>query len=239
MVGPLKKAPSGHTDLPVLVDKFTKWIKVKPIMNICSQEAVEFFLDIVYRFGVPNCIIMDNGTNFTDKKFLDFCDRYGIRVDWASVGHPRTNGQVEQANGMVLMGLKPWFTPFFLTYRSEAVLPSDLNYGAPRGRAFDPDRAMEAQQDAIDLLEEARQMTLICSARYQQTLCRHQVERKMRKLRERKVLPPKFLGSSSSNQDNQDNKGGETQREYEYRALVSWANWLSLTPSEPAPTPSS
>lgn len=53
------------------------------------------------------------------------------------------------------------------------MLPSDLNYGAPRGRAFDPDRAMEAQQDAIDLLEEARQMTLICSARYQQTLCRY------------------------------------------------------------------
>ena len=31
---------------------------------------------------------------------------YGIRIDWASVGHPRSNGQVERANGMVLQGLK-------------------------------------------------------------------------------------------------------------------------------------
>jgi hypothetical protein len=47
------------------------------------------------------------------------------------------------------------FTLFFLTYRAEAVLPSDLNYGALRVKAFEPDRAVEAQQDAVDLLEEA------------------------------------------------------------------------------------
>ena len=107
MVGPLKKALGGFTHLLVTVDKFTKWIEVKPITNICSEEEVNFFLDIIYRFGVPNCIITDHGTNFTGKKFLDFCDGYDIRIDWASVGNPHTNGQVEQANGMVLQGLKP------------------------------------------------------------------------------------------------------------------------------------
>ena len=88
----LKKGPGDFTHLLVVVDKFTKWIEAKPITNICSEEAVKFFLDIIYRFGVPNCIITDHGTNFTEKKFLDFSDGYGIRIDWASVGHPRTNG---------------------------------------------------------------------------------------------------------------------------------------------------
>ena len=92
MVEPLKKASGGFTRLLVEVDKFTKWIEAKPITNICSKEAIKFFLDIIYRFSVPNCIITDHGTNFTDKKFLDFCDGYGIRIDWASIGHPRTNG---------------------------------------------------------------------------------------------------------------------------------------------------
>ena len=32
-------------------------------------------------------------------------------------------------------------TPFFLTYGSEAVLPSNLDYGAPRVKAFDPEMA--------------------------------------------------------------------------------------------------
>ena len=58
------------------------------------------------------------------------------------------------------------FTPFFLAYGAKAVLPSDLNHGAPRVKTFDRDRAMEAQQDAVDLLEEAHETTIICSARY-------------------------------------------------------------------------
>ena len=81
MVGPLKKVPGGFTHLLVAVDKFTKWIEVKPIINIRSEETVKFFLDIIYRFGVPNCIIADHGTNFTRKKFLNFSDGYGIRFD--------------------------------------------------------------------------------------------------------------------------------------------------------------
>ena len=61
-----------------------------------------FFLNIVHRFGVPNSIIMNNDTQFTRKKFLRFYDEYHIWVDWATVTHPQTNGQVERANSMVL-----------------------------------------------------------------------------------------------------------------------------------------
>ena len=82
MLGPLKKGLGGFTHLLVAVDKFTKWIKAKPITNIYSEEVVKFFLDIIYRFGVPNCIITDHGTNFTGKKFLDFSDEStGLRSD--------------------------------------------------------------------------------------------------------------------------------------------------------------
>ena len=88
MVRSLRKAPGGFTHQLVAVDKFTKWIETKPITNIYSEEAVKFFLDIIYWFGVPNCIITDHRTNFTGKKFLDLSDGYDIRIDWALVGHP-------------------------------------------------------------------------------------------------------------------------------------------------------
>jgi transposase InsO family protein len=68
---------------------------------------VVFFTNIIHHFRIPNSIITDNGTQFTGKKFLDFCADHHIRVDWAAVAHPMTNGQVERANGMVLQGLKP------------------------------------------------------------------------------------------------------------------------------------
>jgi transposase InsO family protein len=91
----------------VAIDKFSKWVEVRPITNLRAERAVTFFTDIVYRFGVPNSIITDNGSQFTGRKFLEFCDKFHIRVDWAVVAHPQTNGQVERANGMILQGLKP------------------------------------------------------------------------------------------------------------------------------------
>ena len=90
----------------VTVDKFTKWIEARPISATKSEQAVLFFLDIIHCFGVPNSIIKDNDTQFTEKKFLRFCNEYHIRVDWAAVAHPHTNGQVESTNDMVLQGLK-------------------------------------------------------------------------------------------------------------------------------------
>jgi transposase InsO family protein len=68
---------------------------------------VSFFTDIIQWFGVSNSIIIDNGSQFTSRKFLEFCNDHHIRVDWAAVAHPQTNGQVERANGMILQGLKP------------------------------------------------------------------------------------------------------------------------------------
>ena len=107
LVGPLQKAPGGYTHLLVAIDKFSKWIEVRPLNSIRSEQAVAFFTNIIHRFGVPNSIITDNGTQFTGRKFLDFCEDHHIRVDWAAVAHPMTNGQVERANDMILQGLKP------------------------------------------------------------------------------------------------------------------------------------
>jgi transposase InsO family protein len=205
LVGPLQKAPRGFTHLLVAIDKFSKWIKVRPLNSIRSEQAVAIFTNIIHRFGVPNSIITDNGTQFTEKKFLDFCDDHHIRVNRAVVAHPMTNGQVERANGMILQGLKPricndlnkfgkwwtkglpsvvWslrttpsrttgFTPFFLVYGAEAVLPMDLEYGSPRTKAYDDRSNQTNREDSLDQLEEARGVALLHSARYQQSLRRY------------------------------------------------------------------
>jgi len=107
LVGPLKKAARGYTHLLVAIDKFSKWIEAQPITNIRSEQAILLFIDIIHRFGIPNVIITDNGTQFTGKKFLDFNERHHIRVNWSAVAQPQTNGQVERANDMILQGLKP------------------------------------------------------------------------------------------------------------------------------------
>jgi ribonuclease HI len=81
LVGPLQKAPGGYTHLLVTIDKFSKWIEVRPLNSIRSEQEVAFFTNIIHRFGVPNSIITDNGTQFTGRKFLDFCEDHHIWVD--------------------------------------------------------------------------------------------------------------------------------------------------------------
>jgi transposase InsO family protein len=211
MVGPLRQALEGFTHLLVVVDKFSKWIEARPIVNICSEEAVSFFTDIIYQFGIPNTIITDNSTEFTGKKFLNFCDDNHIRVDWSAVADRKRNEQVERANGMILQELKPkifkrldkfrarwvaelssvlWslrttvsratgFTPFFMVHGSVAVLPTDIDYDSPRVRAYTEEGNQVALEDTIDQLDEARDVALLRSAKYQQAL-RHYHKRNMR-----------------------------------------------------------
>jgi transposase InsO family protein len=67
---------------------------------------VEFIKEIMYWFVMPNNIITKNGTKFTAREFKDFCADLGIKINYASVSHSQSNGQVEHSNGMILQGLK-------------------------------------------------------------------------------------------------------------------------------------
>ena len=174
------------THILVMVDKFTKWIEVKPIRKCDGRTAVSFLKDIILRYGHPHSIITDNGTNFAEGAFARFCLEKRIRLDLASVAHPQSNGQVERSNALVLSGIKPrliepllrapgcwldeipavlWslrttpnrstgYTPFFLVYGAEVVLPTDIEHDSPRVALYTESEAKEARENDVDLLEE-------------------------------------------------------------------------------------
>jgi hypothetical protein len=209
MVGPFKPARGKMTHILVMVDKFTKWIEVKPISKCDGHMAVKFLKDIILRYGVPHGIITDNGSNFAQGPFARYCEEVGIRLDIASIAHPCTNGQVERSNGLVLSGIKPrlieplektpgcwldelpavlWslrttlnrstgYTPFFLVYGAEAVLPIDVIHDAPRVVLYTEEEAKEARENDVDLLEKAREITLSRTAVYQQNLRRYHAQK--------------------------------------------------------------
>ena len=90
------------------VDKFTNWVEAEPVSKCDATTAVQFMEKVIFRFGFPHNIIMDNGTNLSKGEMEDFCQREHIRLDLASVVHPQTNGQAERANQEILRGIKPW-----------------------------------------------------------------------------------------------------------------------------------
>jgi transposase InsO family protein len=92
--------------LYVAIDKFTKWPEAYPVVKIDKHSTLKFIRGITSRFGGPNRIITDNGTQFTNELFGDYCDDMGIKLCFASPAHPKSNGQVERANAEILKGLK-------------------------------------------------------------------------------------------------------------------------------------
>jgi hypothetical protein len=200
-IGPFRTAPCGYKHILVAVDKFTKWIKVRPIAKVTSVEATKFIRDVIHRFGVPNRIKTDPGNAFTGSVFWDFCQDNTIDVYYSSVAHPRCNGLAERANGMVLQPLKDriyndvsnyatrwlakllhviWglrtqvsFSPFFLVYRSEAVLPSDVAFGAPRIQFYEEGEVEQTHRVDLDSLDEQRLAAVMRQSRHDQQLRRY------------------------------------------------------------------
>jgi hypothetical protein len=61
-------------------------------------------------------------------------------------------------------------SPFFLVYGAEAVLPTDLDYGSPKLKAYQEQQNQQAREDSLDQVDEAQDVVLLHSARYQQCL---------------------------------------------------------------------
>jgi transposase InsO family protein len=76
------------------------------MVKINKQFTVKFIKSIIYRFGVLNIIITDNGSQFISSTFQWYCEDLCIKICYASITHLESNGQVERANTEILKGLK-------------------------------------------------------------------------------------------------------------------------------------
>ena len=62
---------------------------------------IDFISGVVHRYGVPHNIITDNGSNFTAEEVKTWCNKMGIKLDYASVYHPKQ--MVKSNKQMVLI----------------------------------------------------------------------------------------------------------------------------------------
>ncbi|GJX40720.1 reverse transcriptase domain-containing protein [Tanacetum coccineum] len=107
MVGPFPEGPEKVKFFIVAMDYFTKWIEAKAVATITGNQVKKFVWDnIVCRFGLPGEIFLDNGKQFSDNPFKDWCEKLNITQRFASVKHLQTNGLVESANRSLGEGIK-------------------------------------------------------------------------------------------------------------------------------------
>ena len=102
--------PTGVRQLKFLVvgiDYFTKWVEVEALATITKRNVRSFvWRNIICRFGIPRILVSDNGKQFDNNAFRDFCSELGIKNHYSSPAHPQANGQVEVTNRSLLKIIK-------------------------------------------------------------------------------------------------------------------------------------
>ncbi|KAL2250131.1 UNVERIFIED_CONTAM: Transposon Tf2-11 polyprotein [Sesamum indicum] len=141
--------------------------------------AVEYFS----KFGVPRILISDNGTEFQGRKITEWCKELKIVQHFIAVANLQANGQTEVTNITILQHLKirleskgSWVeelagvlwayrttprtatgeTPFFLVYRTEAIIHAEIEEESQGIMMYDPESNQNERNSDLTVIEEKR-----------------------------------------------------------------------------------
>ena len=182
-MGPYPTAFRQLKFIVVGIDYFTKWVEAKPLATITEKSICTFvWKNIIYRYRIPRVLVSDNGKQFDNGSFRDFCTKLGINNHYSSPAHPQANGQVEVINQTLLKIIKTrlegakgiwpdelpsvlWAyrtitrtptreTPFQLTYGADVVIPVEVGLTSYRVQNYMEDKSEEAMRLQLDLVDE-------------------------------------------------------------------------------------
>ncbi|KAJ8652004.1 hypothetical protein O0I10_012401 [Lichtheimia ornata] len=99
-VGPTQNVTkSGNRYLLVAVDYLTKWPMARAVARIDEETTAKFmFEEIVEKYGVPNYLLTDRGSNFKSQMVVNFLKGLGCRHLTTTAYRPQTNGCCERLN---------------------------------------------------------------------------------------------------------------------------------------------
>ena len=151
----------GNRYAVVIMDYFSKFVRVYPVKRQDAETVTTVLLDWVYDMGVPDKIHSDQGGQFESELFQQMCRRLGIRKTRTTPYHPESDGMVERfmrtLKDMVAKYVDPqglnWdadikaytmaynssvhsvtgYSPFFLLHGFEAKTPLEAAAAPPKG----------------------------------------------------------------------------------------------------------
>jgi hypothetical protein len=199
LVGILPKTPHGNRWIITAVDFATGWPVAKALPDAKATTIAAFLYDLCCMYGVPREILTDLGANFVGKVMEHYLTKLGVAHATTTPYHPRTNGKVENFNGLIgrtltklLLGkpVRLWdeylgsalfacrirlhatskFSPYYLVFGEEPRLPTDG--GIPR----DPN----VETDEDETLERIRNLATARTQAYEELLIKAEKAAKTR-----------------------------------------------------------
>jgi hypothetical protein len=151
----------GHKFVLVATYYFTKLVEAISIKTMTTGNMIDFVNEhIVYRFGIPQTITTDPGSQFTSGEFEEYANYLGIKLLNSSPYYAQGNGQAKVANKGIIKLIKrkidespkKWhmvlneslwayrmachgatkLSPYQLVYGHDVILPCELRAGSRR-----------------------------------------------------------------------------------------------------------
>jgi len=171
-LGPIPSTKKSYVHLLVIVDGFTKFVWLYPTRSVTAAEAISRLTKQAAVFGNPRRIISDRSTAFTSNDFKHYCDSAKIEHILITTGVPRSNGQVERVNRIVIPLFSKLSAPHpenwyrhvdrvqqFINStpsRSTGLTPFELLIGQNMRLRNDIELREAIEKETLDLLQEKR-----------------------------------------------------------------------------------
>jgi transposase InsO family protein len=150
------RSSKGHRYLLAFIDNFTKYIELIPMRDATTKNVRDAFQKyVLFRWGTPKFVHMDNGAQYRSALFTDICKEFDIKMSYTPVYHPQAN-KTERLNRVIKTMVRSYlkdnhrkwdenidkvmfaintsvhnvtgFTPYYLNHGREADVPSSLKH---------------------------------------------------------------------------------------------------------------
>lgn len=108
LLGPYPRSKAGNSYILVVLDKFSKFVLLKPLKRATAQEIVKFLESEVFHvFGVPKTLFSDNGVQYRSKELKSLLEKYGIGHMTTATHAPQANAS-ERVNQSILAAIRAY-----------------------------------------------------------------------------------------------------------------------------------
>ena len=107
IVGPLSQTLDGNRYVLTFQDELSKYTLAVPIKQQDAMTVAKAFVEeIVLKFGIPQSVLTDQGTNFMSEVFTNVCKLLKIKKITGMAYRPQSNGSLERTHRVLVEYLR-------------------------------------------------------------------------------------------------------------------------------------
>ena len=103
----MNQTADGHKYVLTFQDELSKFTLAIPIVQQDAMTVARAFVEeIILKFGIPQSILTDQGSNFMSEVFGNVCKILKIKRIKCTAYHPQTNGALERTHRVLVEYLR-------------------------------------------------------------------------------------------------------------------------------------